>query len=56
LEDEQALPGVIAGNLMYTPTVFDESRILWIQNFYKQNNYIGLCLPRFVHKLQNGKF
>lgn len=39
------VPGVITGkhgnNGIYVPTIYSKSQSEWIDNFYKQNGYLG---------------
>lgn len=47
------LPGVITGkqlnNGMYVPTIYSKSQSEWVDNFYKQNGYIGELINVFVY-------
>lgn len=40
------IPGVVAGkqgtNSLYIPTIYSKSQNEWLNNFYKQNGYLGL--------------
>lgn len=44
LQETKEIPGVIAGkqagNSLYVPTIYSKSQNEWVENFYKQNNYL----------------
>lgn len=45
LHGSMEVPGVITGkqgnNGIYVPTIYSKSQTEWVDNFYKQNGYLG---------------
>lgn len=45
LQEIKQVPGVVTGkqggNSVYIPTVYSKSQNDWVENFYKQNGYLG---------------
>lgn len=45
LQELKQIPGVVTGkqggNSIYIPTVYSKSQSEWVENFYKQNGYLG---------------
>lgn len=53
------MPGVVTGkqggNSVYIPTIYSKSQNDWVENFYKQNGYLGkeYTSYRNFHESQN---
>lgn len=45
LQEVRQVPGVVTGkqgaNGIYVPTIYSKSQSEWVDNFYKQNGYLG---------------
>lgn len=45
LQEVKQVPGVVtgkqSGNSIYIPTIYSKSQNEWVENFYKQNGYLG---------------
>lgn len=45
LQELKQVPGVVtgkqSGNSIYIPTIYSKSQNDWVENFYKQNGYLG---------------
>ena len=45
LQEKQQVPGVVTGkqssNSIYVPTIYSKSQSEWVDNFYRQNGYLG---------------
>lgn len=48
LQEIKQVPGVVTGkqggNSVYIPTIYSKSQNDWVENFYKQNGYLGKVL------------
>jgi len=55
LQEVKQVPGVVTGkqggNSIYIPTIYSKSQNEWVENFYKQNGYLGK-VPDFPRKFQ----
>ena len=42
------VPGIVTGkqggSSIYVPTIYSKSQSEWVDNFYRQNGYLGQCL------------
>lgn len=45
LQEIKQIPGIITGkqggNSIYIPTIYSKNQNNWVENFYKQNGYLG---------------
>lgn len=45
LQEMMQVPGVVTGkqggNSIYVPSIYSKSQSEWVDNFYKQNGYLG---------------
>lgn len=48
------VPGIITGkqsnNGMYIPNIYSKSQSDWVNNFYKQNGYLGVFVKKKLYK------
>lgn len=53
LQEMKQIPGIVAGkqgtNSLYIPTIYSKSQNEWVDNFYKQNGYLGLCYTLYIY-------